>query len=123
MYCRFYPERMRHLNVDREEDRLENHECLYYHQSLSDRSVEQARSLAQQYGISFHHEPLFKDRPKPLCCVWPEREIMVGFDGEVYPCGGGELHFKEKVEKGIYHFGNALTEPIETFWNGEMYRP
>ncbi|MGE5799190.1 MAG: glycosyltransferase, partial [Syntrophaceae bacterium] len=49
-------------------------------------------------------------------------QVMVGFDGEIYPCGGSEVHFREKVEKGIYHFGNALQGPVDVFWNSEIYR-
>jgi GT2 family glycosyltransferase/Flp pilus assembly protein TadD len=84
--------------------------------------VEKAKSLAEKYGIHFFHEPLFKEYAGPRPCVWPETQLMVGFDGEIYPCGGAEVHFKEKVEGGVYPFGNALTHPIEEFWNGEMYR-
>lgn len=121
-YTRFYPERIRHLNVDREEDRLNNQDSLFYHKELSDQMVEKAKSLAEKYGIHFFHEPLFKEYAGPRPCVWPETQLMVGFDGEIYPCGGAEVHFKEKVEEGVYPFGNALTHPIEEFWNGEMYR-
>ncbi|MDP3027962.1 MAG: glycosyltransferase [Deltaproteobacteria bacterium] len=121
-YTRFYPERIRHLNVDREEDRLNNQDSLFYHQELSDQMVEKAKSLAEKYGIRFFHEPLFKEYAGPQPCVWPETQLMVGFDGEIYPCGGAEVHFKEKVEGGVYCFGNALTHSIEEFWNGEMYR-
>ncbi|MDI6761905.1 MAG: glycosyltransferase [Thermodesulfobacteriota bacterium] len=121
-YTRFYPERIRHLNVDREEDRLNNQDSLFYHKELSDQMVEKAKSLAEKYGIHFFHEPLFKEYAGPRPCVWPETQLMVGFDGEIYPCGGAEVHFKEKVEGGVYPFGNALTHPIEEFWNGEMYR-
>ena len=46
---------------------------------------------------------------------------MVGFEGEVYPCGGAELHMKPKVENGIYNFGNAITQPIEEYWNNDDY--
>ncbi len=122
MYCRFYPERIRHLNIDREEDRLLDHESLFYHQELSDQWVEKAKELANRYGISFSHEPLFRERAKAQPCRWPFSEIMIGFDGEIYPCGGAEVHFREKVERGLYHFGNALKESIESFWNGEDYR-
>lgn len=122
MYCRFYPERIRHLNVDREEDRLQDRESLFFHQELSDQLVQRARERAQQRGIGFSHEPLFRERAKAQPCQWPFSEIMVGFNGEVYPCGGAEVHFKEKVEGGHYNFGNVLKDPIERFWNGEDYR-
>ena len=49
-------------------------------------------------------------------------QLMVGFDGEIYPCGGSEVHFRDKVEKGIYNFGNALQAPVDAYWNSEIYR-
>jgi GT2 family glycosyltransferase/MoaA/NifB/PqqE/SkfB family radical SAM enzyme/Flp pilus assembly protein TadD len=121
-YTRFYPERIRHLNVDDPADRLENEASLFFHQGLSDEMVVTAKILAQRYGISFTHEPLFRENAPPSPCTWPMTQLMVGFDGEIYPCGGSEIHFKEKVEKGIYNFGNALQGPVDAFWNNEIYR-
>jgi GT2 family glycosyltransferase/MoaA/NifB/PqqE/SkfB family radical SAM enzyme/Flp pilus assembly protein TadD len=121
-YTRFYPERVRHLNVDDPADRLENEASLFFHQELSDEMVARAKILALQCGIGFTHEPLFRENAPPCPCTWPMTQLMVGFDGEIYPCGGSEIHFKEKVEKGIYSFGNALQGPVDAFWNNEMYR-
>jgi len=121
MYCRFYPEKIRHLNVTHKENLLHDKESLFYHQELSDRMIEETEVLAKKYGIGFSHEPLFKEDASPQPCIWPVMELMVGFDGEIYPCGGSEVHLKEKVEKGIYNFGNALKEPIDSFWNNEYY--
>jgi GT2 family glycosyltransferase/MoaA/NifB/PqqE/SkfB family radical SAM enzyme len=122
MYCRFYPKHIRDLNIESPEYRLENGDSLFYHQELSDEMVENAKKLAQRHNIGFTHEPLFKDKTLPGACIWPVTSMMVGFDGEIYPCGGSEVHFREKVEKGTYNFGNALLHPIESFWNGEAYR-
>ena len=121
-YTRFYPEKVRHLNVDNPADRLENEASLFFHQELADEMVVKAKILAQQSGISFTHEPLFRENAPPPPCTWPMTQLMVGFDGEIYPCGGSEIHFKEKVEKGIYNFGNALQGPVDAFWNNEIYR-
>ncbi|MGP8321261.1 MAG: glycosyltransferase, partial [Methanosarcinaceae archaeon] len=121
MYCRFYPDRIRHLNVEDTRKRLDNEDSLFFHQELSDQMVGKAKTMAMQYNIGFSHEPLFKQNIPPQPCIWPAMEIMVGFDGEVYPCGGAEIHFKDKVEKGIYNFGNVLNEPVESFWNNEQY--
>jgi hypothetical protein len=33
---------------------------------------------------------------------------MVGWGGEIFLCGGAELHMKKKVEAENHHFGNAL---------------
>ena len=122
MYTRFYPEGIRNQNVDRPEERLRDEDSLYFHQALSDAKVSEAAAVARTLRVAFNHEPLFRDNAPGKACVWPETAIMVGFDGEVYPCGGAEVHFREKVEKGIYHFGNALMESIDDFWNGPAYR-
>lgn len=121
-YCRFYPKSIRHLNIEATEYLLEDRESLFFHQELSDRKVMEAKALAERYGIFMAHEPLFREKGQPKKCVWTETELLVGFDGEVYPCGGGEVHFKKKVESRVYQFGNALTQRIEEFWNNDTYR-
>lgn len=121
-YTRFYPERIRHLNIEDPADRLENDASLFFHQDLSDEMVLKAKVLAQQYRIDLMHEPLFRDHAPSCTCTWPMSQVMVGFNGEIYPCGGSEVHFREKVEKGIYNFGNALHSPLDAYWNSEIYR-
>jgi GT2 family glycosyltransferase/glycosyltransferase involved in cell wall biosynthesis/radical SAM superfamily enzyme YgiQ (UPF0313 family)/MoaA/NifB/PqqE/SkfB family radical SAM enzyme/cytochrome c-type biogenesis protein CcmH/NrfG len=122
MYTRFYPERIRNLSVEKKEDRLLDQDSLYYHQELSDYCVETAKLLARRYGMAFSHEPLFKEKTESSVCRWPFSEVMVGFNGEVYPCGGAEVHFKEKIEMGVYNFGNALKSTIYDFWNNQYYQ-
>jgi GT2 family glycosyltransferase/MoaA/NifB/PqqE/SkfB family radical SAM enzyme/Flp pilus assembly protein TadD len=122
MYCRFYPKRLRDRVAAEPAASLRDEDSLFFHQSLSDRLVEEADRVACQLGIRLSHDPLFGENAPARRCIWPETEIMVGFDGEVYPCGGAEVHFREKVEGGIYHFGNVMRESIDTFWNGETYR-
>ena len=121
-YTRYYPERIRHLNIDDPADRLENDTSLFFHQKLSDEMVLKAKMLAWEYQINLAHEPLFGEQAPPSKCNWPMTQILVGFDGEIYPCGGAEVHFREKVEKGIYNFGNALQSPVDVFWNSGIYR-
>jgi MoaA/NifB/PqqE/SkfB family radical SAM enzyme len=121
MYCRFYPEALRHMNVEQEEARLLDEESLFFHQELSDKTMDEAERVARDAGMAFTHEPLFRENAEPRECYWPTMKIMIGTEGEVYPCGGGEVHFKDKVNKGIYDFGNALTSTIDEFWNNEHY--
>jgi len=121
-YCRFYPERIRALNIESAPYRLEDSASLFFHQQFSDEKMLEAKALGEQLGVFLVHEPLFSQPGAPRPCLWTEDEIMIGFDGEIYPCGGGELHFKEKVASGAYDFGNALTQQIEEFWNNETYR-
>lgn len=122
MYCRFYPERLRKRVAVEGADALKESDSLFFHQQLSDELVTAAAKRAAELGIRFSHDPLFRDNAPARRCLWPETELMVGFDGEVYPCGGAEVHFREKVEGGIYDFGNVLRESIDTFWNGDLYR-
>jgi radical SAM protein with 4Fe4S-binding SPASM domain len=122
MYCRFYPERIRSQGVKNNEERLLNKDSLYFYQELSDTMVLKAKELAKNYGIMLNHEPLFMENASPQSCTWTYMQLMVGFSGEIYPCGGAEVHFKDKVESGRYDFGNALHEPIEKIWNNEHYQ-
>jgi FkbM family methyltransferase len=121
-YTRFYPERIRNMSIENPADVLNNKDSLFFHQTLSDEIVEKAKIQAQKYGINLSHEPLFKGNAPAPPCTWAFSQVMVGFDGEIYPCGGSEVHFKEKVERGIYNFGNALTESIDSFWNNDFYQ-
>ena len=118
-YCRFYP---REIRNDKNGGFLPDNESLFFHQDLSDRIVRESEQLAEHLGIRLFHEPLFSQGFVPKCCNWTEHELMIGFDGEVFPCGGGELHFKKKLERGEYNFGNALQQTIEEFWNNDSYR-
>jgi GT2 family glycosyltransferase/MoaA/NifB/PqqE/SkfB family radical SAM enzyme len=118
-YCRFYP---REIRNDKNGGFLPNEESLFFHQDLSDRIVAESEQLAGQLGIRLLHEPFFSEGFVSKCCNWTRNELMIGFDGEVFPCGGGELHFKKKLERGEYNFGNALHQTIEEFWNNESYR-
>ena len=122
MYCRFYPQEIRHqtplFNI---EDKLDDEHSLFYHQELSDSMVKEAACVARDIGIILTHEPLFEAHAGVIPCTSAKNILMVGWDGEVYPCGGAELHMKKKVEAGNYHFGNALKEPLEEFWNNENY--
>lgn len=118
-YCRFYP---REIRNDKNGGYLPDDESLFFHQDLSDRVVVEAKQLAERLGVRLIHEPLFREGPVTKCCHWPDGELMIGFDGEIFPCGGGELHFKKRLERGEYYFGNALQQPIEEFWNNDSYR-
>ena len=118
-YCRFYP---REIRNDKDGGFLPDKESLFFYQELSDRIVTESEQLAQRLGVQLMHEPLFSQGYVPKNCSWADNELMIGFDGEVFPCGGGELHFKKRIERGEYNFGNALQQPIEEFWNNDSYR-
>lgn len=121
MYCRFYPRHIRDLNIEIPEAALKDEDSLFFAQELSDMRIMETEKLARMNNIRFTHEPLFRENSGANKCVWPETQLMVGFDGEVYPCGGGEIHFKKKVEGGKYKFGNVLEQQLPEFWNDSYY--
>ncbi|HON56382.1 MAG TPA: radical SAM protein, partial [bacterium] len=121
MYCRFYPSAIRNLNLISQENILKDEFSLFYHKDLSDKIIEEVKKRAIDKNIILTTEPLFKEYNKKFECCWPFKEILIGFNGEIYPCGGGELHFKEKIQKGIYDSGNILKEKIEDIWNKKFY--
>lgn len=121
-YCRFYPKSQRLKLAASEENILNDSDSLFFHQELSDKYFQEAEEVAHQLGIEFRREPLFsEDSPKEKC-RFPFSTILVGVDGEVFPCCNGEVIFKEKVSRGDYNFGNLLEQDINDFWNDRYYR-
>jgi radical SAM protein with 4Fe4S-binding SPASM domain len=47
--------------------------------------------------------------------------MIINWEGDVYPCTGGEVWFSKKVKSGQYHFGNLIKEHLSDFWNNETY--
>jgi len=122
-YCRFYPKSQRLRLAASEENFLDDSDSLFFHQDLSDRYFKEAQKLSHHLGIEFIREPLFSEDFPREKCKFPFNAILVGMDGEVFPCcGGGEVIFKEKVSRGDYNFGNLLEHRIEDFWNNDYYR-
>jgi MoaA/NifB/PqqE/SkfB family radical SAM enzyme len=96
---------------------------LYYHQEESDEYVRQAVSLADKLGVKLWCDVFpFCGLPENRECCFPFTDILVGLNGEVFPCCGGESIFKDKVASGIYNFGNALTQKLEHFHNNELWK-
>ncbi len=65
---------------------------------------------------------MFSDRVEKRVCYRPFEEILVGMNGEVFPCCGGEALFKKKVESGEYDFGNLLRQHIEDFQGNDYWK-
>jgi len=121
-YCRFFPIAQRLSLAINKDNLLEDNDSLYFHQEMSDRYFKEAAGLAKQLGIDFAHEPLFSENTSRVKCQYPFTAILIGFDGEVYPCCGGDSIFKEKISSGMYDFGNALKQPIEDFWYYDSHK-
>ncbi|MFC2051118.1 radical SAM protein [Chloroflexota bacterium] len=121
-YSRFYPESQRLKMALSDENFLDENDSLFFHQELSDRYFREAEKLARKLGIKFVREPLFSEAFHRKKCEFPFTAVLVGVDGEVFPCCNGEVIFKEKVRKGYYKFGNLLEQDIKDFWNDSYYR-
>jgi radical SAM protein with 4Fe4S-binding SPASM domain len=96
-------------------------DSLFFHQERYNRSVIAGRKLAKSLGVAFRHEPLFGEPFKPQPCFIPWHTMVVNWDGEVYPCTGGEVWFRPSVKSGEYKFGNLLNQHLADFWNNESY--
>ena len=121
-YCRFYPKSQRLKLAASEENYLDDSDSLFFHQELSDRYFQEAEKLSHHLGIKFIREPLFSEKFQSKKCGFPFSTILVGIDGEVFPCCNGEVIFKEKVTRGDCNFGNLLEHDIKDFWNGKYYK-
>lgn len=116
-YCRIYSKR---FNLDKNEldTSFDKSQSLYFHQELSDRIMKESIKLAKQLNIIFRHEALFSEPMRKRCsCTWPMTTLMVGPNGEVYPCGGGEVMFYEAIRDKKLNFGNLLRGPVSKIWN------
>lgn len=120
-YCRFYPENIENGTDHSQPSRLFKHDSLYYHQEMSNAWYKAADELADKLDMSFSREPLFGAPIMKSTCHFPFESIVVGVEGEIYPCCGGEELFRRQVADGSYDFGNALISPIEDFWNSGLY--
>lgn len=115
-FCRFYlGEGYDHGERVREED------SLFHSRDEYDEVVTECEQLAASLGVCFMHEPKFTDEFCPKPCLEPWRMMLVDWNGEVFPCCGGEMWFRDKVTAGEYSFGNLLEEELYQLWNNETY--
>jgi len=121
-YCRFY---RRKIVPDSNSFAyiLDKKYSLFFHKAHSDKMVKQSIRLAKSKKIKFRHEPLFCDPyPGKKRCLYPWTTILIGPQGEIYPCGGGELTFYKSVKEHSLYFGNLWEEHISKFWKNKDYR-
>jgi radical SAM protein with 4Fe4S-binding SPASM domain len=121
-YCRFYSKKFK-VNSNDSTKTIDKEYSLFFHQTHSDEKVKQAVSIAKARKIKFRHEPLFSNTKLPKQrCTWPWTTILIGPQGEIYPCGGGEVIFYKALRDHRFYFGNILKEHISKFWNNEDYK-
>ncbi|MDD5583877.1 MAG: SPASM domain-containing protein [Candidatus Omnitrophica bacterium] len=115
-FCRFYPGYEKNMG-----EKLKKEDSLYFHKELYNTVILKSRKLARSLGIRFEHEPLFNKKFKEKPCFLPWRTVLVDWQGDVYPCTGGEVWFEKQVKSGRYNFGNLLREEVYQFWTNEDF--
>jgi anaerobic magnesium-protoporphyrin IX monomethyl ester cyclase len=96
---------------------------LFNHQEHSDRMVREANDYAVKVGLKkYIFPPLFSNPfSKRINCTFPYSQIMLGPDGQVYPCGGSEVLMYEDITEGKLDFGNLAKSSIDEIWNLKDY--
>jgi len=116
-FCRYFPYQKREAN-----GLLKEKDSFFFHKRQYNNLIRKSARLAKSLGINLFHDPLFfKYFSKKTSCCQPWKIMAVDWDGDVYPCCGGEEWFKTKVKSGKYHFGNLLKEPVYQCWNNPAY--
>lgn len=115
-FCRFYPG-----FEDIPGAKLKKEDSLYFHKELHNDIIRKAKKLAKALSVRFEHEPLFFDKFKEKPCLQPWRTVLVDWEGDIYPCVGGEAWFEKEVKSGKYYFGNLLKEHVYEFWTNLAY--
>jgi len=115
-FCRYFSH-----DLDKPGGRLREEDSLFYHQDLYNHTINRCRWTAFWRGIWFRYEPIFTKDFKRRYCFQPWELILVDWDGEVFPCTGGEVWFHDKVDSGAYYFGNLLREHLHRSWNNPTY--
>jgi len=114
-FRRFYPDTIAG------KDSNDSQESLFYDQRKYNDIIVKSKKLAGKLNISFAHEPLFLRRFKERPCLLPWTTMLIDWDGDVYPCYGGEVWFRGKVKSGAYNFGNLLKSHLNYIWNSDDY--
>jgi len=103
------------------EDSHDKEEALVFDKETYNAIIESSKKKAMSNNIEFYHESLFFKRNKKKSCVQPWSNIIIDWNGTVYPCTGGERWFYDAVQKGDYNFGNLMKEHLVMFWNNEAF--
>ena len=122
-FCRFYvePGRKGVSGADAAGGGLDPSQSLFYHQDLYNRTVTECCDLAAALGVTFRWEALFGDKPGASQCYDPWRNAVIDWEGDVFPCCGGEVWFFDKVKSGAYRFGNVLEEDLYQLLDNDTY--
>ena len=117
-FCRYYPQNHHTFNgyvPAKPED------SLFFNKQKYNDVILQSKEIAKSLGISFYYPPLFFSQFKKRPCLQPWQTLVINWNGEIYPCTGGEVWFKQKVNSGDYQFGNLLKEDLSECWHNDTY--
>jgi len=121
-YCRFYSRKFKLDCINYDEHKIDEKNSLFFHKELSDNILRNSIRLASEKRVKFRHESLFEERDiHKRRCTWPTTTILIGPEGEIYPCGGGEVMFYNAVRDNELCFGNVLKEHASVFWNNKDF--
>ena len=83
----------------------------------------EAKEHAAKVGLKkYIFPPLFSNASrKRVNCNFPYSQIMLGPEGQVYPCGGSEVLMYEDIAEGKLDFGNLEKSSIDQIWNLKDY--
>jgi radical SAM protein with 4Fe4S-binding SPASM domain len=96
-------------------------DSLFYDKETYNSVICQSKDLAASLGVFLRHEPLFNEPFQEVPCFQPWNTLVINWDGEVFPCTGGESWFRRAVKDRVYCFGNVLEQHISEFWNNESF--
>lgn len=124
-YAKFYSQRRCFSDMHNSKlfHTLDRELSLFNHQEHSDRMVKEACEYAIKSGLKkYIFPPLFSNTSrKRMNCNFPYSQIMIGPDGQVYPCGGSEVLMYEDIKEGKLDFGNLEKSGIDEIWNLKDY--
>ena len=124
-YAKFYTQRRCFSDMQNSKlfHTLDRDLSLFNHQEHSDKLISEAKEYAVEVGLKkYIFPPLFSNTcRKRGDCNFPYSQIMLGPDGQVYPCGGSEVLMYEDIKEGKLDFGNLEKSTIDQIWNLKDY--
>jgi len=125
-YTKFYSKRNRFSRKSQKLLKpLDSNLSLFYHQDYADQRFEEAVEYAKSLGYNnynFCPSPFKNQHRLRNNCDSPYSQIMVNYDGTVFPCGGSENWMFDDIASNTLDFGNLLTSHIDEIWNNKDYQ-
>ena len=88
-------------------------QSLFFAQNKYDAIIRKSRKIAKKENVKLVHDPLFnKGHFMKIHCRYPWTTMLIDYNGQVFPCPGGEIQFGNQVREGKYYFGNLLRQHL-----------